>query len=78
MVWRSLRPSRTCTRRSRGTVASSATTPRSSGRAQAHEIFVEAEPEQVPEVVANLVDLYEARSKPDKAAEWRAKLPEAE
>jgi hypothetical protein len=30
------------------------------------------------ESVNNLIDLYEAWNKPDKAEEWRAKLPQTE
>jgi hypothetical protein len=30
------------------------------------------------ESIKNLIDLYEAWNKPDKAVEWRAKLPKTE
>jgi len=30
------------------------------------------------ESMNNLIDLYEARNKPEKADEWRAKLPQTE
>ncbi len=46
---------------------------------EAHEILtaaVGADHGQTLKVVRNLADLYEAWGKPEKAAEWRAKLPE--
>jgi tetratricopeptide (TPR) repeat protein len=48
---------------------------------EAHEILVAAvgaDHPQTQKVIPNLVDLYEAWGKPDKAAEWRAKLPPEE
>ena len=45
---------------------------------EAHEILVAslgAEHPQTLKVLPNLVELYEAWGKPDKAAEWGAKLP---
>jgi non-specific serine/threonine protein kinase/serine/threonine-protein kinase len=47
----------------------------------AHEILVAAggaEHSRTQKVVSNLVALYEAWNKPHQAAEWRAKLPDAE
>ena len=45
---------------------------------EAHEILIAAvgaDHVHTQEVIPNLVTLYEAWGKPDKAAEWRAKLP---
>ena len=35
------------------------------------------EDQHLPDAIRRLIDLYTAWSKPDKAAEWRAKLPPA-
>ena len=47
---------------------------------EAHDILVAAlssDHEQTIRVVGYLIDLYDAWGKPDKAAEWRAKLDAA-
>ena len=47
---------------------------------EAHEILTSglgADHSETLKVTPNLVDLYEAWGKPEKAAEWRAKLPDA-
>ena len=48
---------------------------------EAHKILVVAvgaEHGQTLKVIPNLVELYDAWGKPDKAAEWRAKMPRTE